>query len=66
LFPLHYFCVPEKLRLEWERQQVQNNESKNTQRDNKNLTIRASENGITTQKLRCENKAIEFLSLGLV
>jgi hypothetical protein len=59
------FCVSEKLRLEWERQQVQNNESKNTQRDNKNVTIRASENGITNQKLRSENKAIKLLALGL-
>jgi len=54
------------LRLEWEKQQVQNNESKNTQRDKKNLTIRASENGITNQKLGCDNKAIKLLSLGLL
>jgi len=54
------------MRLEWERQQVQNNVRKNTQRDNKILTIRARENGIKNQKVRCENKAIKHLSLGLV
>jgi hypothetical protein len=59
-------CVSENLKLEWERQQVQTEGSKNSQRNNKNLTTRASENGITNQKMRCENKAIKLLSLALV
>jgi predicted DNA binding CopG/RHH family protein len=53
------------LRLEWERQEVKTKGSKTLKKKAKKLTIRASENGITNQKLRCENKGIKLLSLGL-